>query len=654
MAINLYDFGITIKAIDAASAVIRRVEQGVEKLNTAVKNTARYREAAANMAMIGAGAVAMGGAMAYGLKQMIDPAMKVQAEWQHVATAVNDGAATIAHLNQAREYTEKLAVQNGIAAVQEAEGYYIARSNMLSHADALEAVARGNDLVIGTTQTVTDANLNAADTIRTLTSLHNVFGGALAANADQLAKLQSAYSFKDISEVNYALAAVMTSAHTAGLSATQMNAALAIISAKSGLHGQRAGIALEEVLNKALKKEEFAPFVRMTKQGGLDLIATFQAVSKASQGMSPVRFDQWAMSLGFTERSLRGFSALVNNVGQFAAVEKDLDNSKGAAAHLAAIREASADYSVAKLGEGWDQLKVSLGTLLLPEVIKLVNRMTALADWMNEFTKNHPKIVSMGLKVAALTSGVLLLGGALSLASAAMLGFVSFGPALKEMVTTLRIGTIATKAWEAAQWVLNAAMAGNVFVLVIIGALALAAVAYEVIKHWKQISTFFKGLGGELYTAGVHLVDSLVSGITSRFHTVAGAMERVGSTVRSYLPFSPAKEGPLRDLNRIRFVETIAQSIRPGPMIDAIRKVAAASAIAIPMAIGGGAGQVMARTGGPSIVGSGVTVNVTVNYTIAPGAASTAGDFRKLLEDHADTIGKVVARQVARTERLKY
>jgi hypothetical protein len=39
--------------------------------------------------------------------------------------------------------------------------------------------------------------------------------------------------------------------------------------------------------------------------------------------------------------------------------------------------------------------------------------------------------------------------------------------------------------------------------------------------------------------------------------------------VRNLLPFSPAKEGPLRDLHKIKLVETIAATIKPAPLVNA-------------------------------------------------------------------------------------
>jgi hypothetical protein len=39
--------------------------------------------------------------------------------------------------------------------------------------------------------------------------------------------------------------------------------------------------------------------------------------------------------------------------------------------------------------------------------------------------------------------------------------------------------------------------------------------------------------------------------------------------IRAFLPFSPAKEGPLRDIHRVKIAETIAASINAKPMIAA-------------------------------------------------------------------------------------
>ena len=52
-------------------------------------------------------------------------------------------------------------------------------------------------------------------------------------------------------------------------------------------------------------------------------------------------------------------------------------------------------------------------------------------------------------------------------------------------------------------------------------------------------------LGGILVGAGEHVIDGLVSGIRSGIGKIGGVMGDVASKIKSFLPFSPAKEGPL-------------------------------------------------------------------------------------------------------------
>lgn len=62
--------------------------------------------------------------------------------------------------------------------------------------------------------------------------------------------------------------------------------------------------------------------------------------------------------------------------------------------------------------------------------------------------------------------------------------------------------------------------------------------------------------------AGANITGSIAEGITGAISKVKDAINGVVSKIRNYLPFSPAKEGPLKDLNRLNFGGTIGDSIR--------------------------------------------------------------------------------------------
>jgi len=79
----------------------------------------------------------------------------------------------------------------------------------------------------------------------------------------------------------------------------------------------------------------------------------------------------------------------------------------------------------------------------------------------------------------------------------------------------------------------------------------------------------------DLFTAGKNLVISLAKGIWSAVTAPVQAIKRVVQKVRKFLPFSPAKEGPLSTLDRTgpALVKTFAEGISPGEAAKAVKRV---------------------------------------------------------------------------------
>lgn len=94
------------------------------------------------------------------------------------------------------------------------------------------------------------------------------------------------------------------------------------------------------------------------------------------------------------------------------------------------------------------------------------------------------------------------------------------------------------------------------------------------------VSSEFEGVKQLFFTSGSALISMLVQGIQAVASMPVEAMQGVVARVRALLPFSPAKEGPLSDLDRIRLVETIAENVRPAPLVKAMTAVAGAAQIA--------------------------------------------------------------------------
>lgn len=73
-----------------------------------------------------------------------------------------------------------------------------------------------------------------------------------------------------------------------------------------------------------------------------------------------------------------------------------------------------------------------------------------------------------------------------------------------------------------------------------------------------------KGMFSTFKNAGRNIVTSIADGIKGAIGTVTDAIGSVTSKIRDFLPFSPAKEGALRDIMDVQIAESIAKAIDKG------------------------------------------------------------------------------------------
>jgi len=84
---------------------------------------------------------------------------------------------------------------------------------------------------------------------------------------------------------------------------------------------------------------------------------------------------------------------------------------------------------------------------------------------------------------------------------------------------------------------------------------------------------FIINMATSFFNAGANIINSLTQGIKSAINKPFETMKSVVSKVRNLLPFSPAKEGPLRDIHKIRLIETITESITANPLINKFQSI---------------------------------------------------------------------------------
>lgn len=173
---------------------------------------------------------------------------------------------------------------------------------------------------------------------------------------------------------------------------------------------------------------------------------------------------------------------------------------------------------------------------------------------------------------------------------------------------------------------------------------------------WNDVKTIFSGwvdwvlgLGNEFRNAGANIINSLWEGMKSMANKPVEAMKEIVGSIREYLPFSPAKVGPLKDIHRIRLVETIADSMKPTAMLDSMQRVSQAVFNFQPTG-GAAPAPALAMAGGG---GGGVTVQMNIN--VAGGAtAGAATAFIDELRRNKDEIARIVRDALSDKQRRSF
>jgi TP901 family phage tail tape measure protein len=67
--------------------------------------------------------------------------------------------------------------------------------------------------------------------------------------------------------------------------------------------------------------------------------------------------------------------------------------------------------------------------------------------------------------------------------------------------------------------------------------------------------------GTDFYNAGTKIIKEVIRGVKSMLGELGKVASQMASTIRNKLPFSPAKEGPLKDLDKLNFAGSINKSL---------------------------------------------------------------------------------------------
>ena len=170
--------------------------------------------------------------------------------------------------------------------------------------------------------------------------------------------------------------------------------------------------------------------------------------------------------------------------------------------------------------------------------------------------------------------------------------------------------------------------------------------------------------GADFTSQGMRMMDTLAAGIRARAVAVTNEIRKVTQAVRDHLPSSPAKVGPLSDIHRLKFMETIAGTIRPEPLVAAMRAASIAGLAALQFsgaspadASAPGAGRTAASRAAAARPASAPPIHIDGSMHIeihGDGAADLEGKLEKLLREHRHKMTNVVLEELARRDRRRH
>jgi len=258
---------------------------------------------------------------------------------------------------------------------------------------------------------------------------------------------------------------------------------------------------------------------------------------------------------------LRGQKAATNLAdlfasGKFSELTEQLRGAEGAAKQMADLRLDSVEGEWTLLKSAIDGVTQGLFGL---EGGALKDTIKGMRDWVSA---NQDVIVS-GVQefIADIRDNLPKIVLALEAVGKALVIFYGMATAIK--------------AANAAMTVFNLLMTMNplgAFVVLIGVAIGMWVMFKdEIMLGWETISEWFKRL--DFAEMGKAMLKGIAKGLLGWAPHLYDAMKTVLGKLRDMLPFSPAKIGPLRDLDKIKLSETIAATIKPEPITTAMQGV---------------------------------------------------------------------------------
>ncbi len=259
--------------------------------------------------------------------------------------------------------------------------------------------------------------------------------------------------------------------------------------------------------------------------------------------------------------NMPNFTANVNSVASAA-------RKGGQNVHGWSLIQKDFNFKMDQAKEALNTTGIAVGTALLPPLTALLKMVLKIVQPIAEWTSKHEKLTAIIFgsltAITGLTAGILMAYSSISKVKTALTVAKDAMIALKENTI---IASIASKAYAAAQWLVNAAMDANPIGIIIVAIGALIAVTILIITHWKQVAAFFTRLWADVMS----LFKSKIGFILAALFPFIGIPLLIAAHWRSIVSFF---EGLWNDVSRgvVGFVGTIIRFFEqlPGNILKAL------------------------------------------------------------------------------------
>lgn len=628
---NLLKIGLMLTAIDRVTAPLRGVQSAIDRTSKAAKGAdgamadmarsmSRINAIGSRMRNIGGGMMLAGGGAAAGLGLTAVPGEAIRAE--HALRALGN----VGNLTNAQILNMQTSLVKTTRETNQDLSALIQGTGTLVAAGMDPRIATRFMGVIGKTATATQSSVDdIAQTAYAVYDNLKVPESQLMKTLDAMTSSgkQGRFELKNMAQFFPMLTAGAQSLGMKGVPAVASLGAALQIAMKGAGSPEEAANNFQNFLQKITSKEtvkNFSKFgvnveseMKLAAAKGIDPIEHMMGVIQRLTGGNKFKLAQI-----FGDMQVGNFlTPMMKNMAEYRSIR---DKS------MAASGVVDVDYQkmMGTTLEQWKQTKTTIAAIALSALVgplSMLNRILKLVS----SNATVAKVAMWGIGAVIVGGGMLTgLGTAMTILPKLRIGLTVLTTVVTKLGPALRIAGLAIRF-------IGFAFASFTPAALIIGIIAAAMAIY---KYWGPISKFFSGvwasidkalggLPGRMLTAGKNIFLSLWNGMKATIGKPIELMKQLATKLRAYLPFSPAKEGPLRDIHRVRIMETIASAMKPAPMVRAMRAATAATMIA----------AVPAGAAGHGSAGGGHQISFSPVINIS---ASTPKEAREQLDQGLD------------------